>query len=177
MRRLSVRRSSVHGRGVFALRALRAGELILEYTGTVMAWKHAVSRHRRFGAAGHTFLFGLSDGRVIDGSLGGNSARWLNHACVANCEAVESDGRVYIQAVSNIKAGEELFIAYDPHTGERFVTRGTVRDDLGNELMQRSEPQRLPVRLHARPMSSINDALRDLSAGQVLGRVIAVNEA
>ena len=61
---------------------------------------------------GHTFLFGLSDGRVIDGSLGGNSARWLNHACVANCEAVESDGRVYIQAVSNIKAGEELFIAY-----------------------------------------------------------------
>ena len=112
MRRISVRRSSVHGRGVFALRALRAGELILEYTGTVMAWKHAVSRHRRFGAAGHTFLFGLSDGRVIDGSLGGNSARWLNHACVANCEAVESDGRVYIQAVSNIRAGEELFIAY-----------------------------------------------------------------
>ncbi|MFM0441813.1 SET domain-containing protein-lysine N-methyltransferase, partial [Paraburkholderia strydomiana] len=50
--------------------------------------------------------------RVIDGSLGGNSARWLNHACVANCEAVESNGRVHIHAVSDIKPGEELFIKY-----------------------------------------------------------------
>ncbi|MGF6997464.1 SET domain-containing protein [Paraburkholderia sp. GAS32] len=112
MRRISVRRSSVHGRGVLALRPLRAGEFILEYTGTVMSWKRAVGRHRRLGEEGHTFLFGLSDGRVIDGSLGGNSARWLNHACAANCEAVESDGRVYIQAVADIRPGAELFIAY-----------------------------------------------------------------
>ncbi len=112
MKRISVHRSSVHGRGVFALRPLCAGELILEYKGTVMSWKRATSRHRRFGQEGHTFLFGLADGRVIDGSLGGNSARWLNHACVANCEAIEDDGRVYIQAVSDIQPGEELFIAY-----------------------------------------------------------------
>ncbi|MBC8752895.1 MULTISPECIES: SET domain-containing protein [Paraburkholderia] len=112
MKRISVRRSSVHGRGVFALRPLFAGEFILEYTGTVMSRKRAISRHRRFGEEGHTFLFGLSDGRVLDGSLGGNSARWLNHACVANCEAVEDNGRVYIQAVSDIQPGEELFIAY-----------------------------------------------------------------
>jgi len=69
-------------------------------------------RKRSFGKEGHTFLFGLSDGRVIDGSLGGNSARWLNHACVANCEAVESNGRVHIHAVSDIESGEELFITY-----------------------------------------------------------------
>ncbi|REG45542.1 hypothetical protein B0G80_9150 [Paraburkholderia sp. BL6669N2] len=112
MKRISVRRSSVHGRGVFALRLLCAGERILAYKGTVMSRKRAMSRHRRFGKEGHTYLFGLSDGRVIDGALGGNSARWLNHACVANCEAVEDDGRVYIQAVSNIPPGEELFIAY-----------------------------------------------------------------
>ncbi|WP_350357282.1 SET domain-containing protein-lysine N-methyltransferase [Paraburkholderia fungorum] len=112
MKRISVRSSTVHGRGVFALRPLCAGELILEYTGTVMSWKRAVSRHRKFGHVGHTFLFGLSDGRVIDGSLGGNSARWLNHACVANCEAVEWNGRVRILAVSDIQPGEELFITY-----------------------------------------------------------------
>ncbi|MFM0529975.1 SET domain-containing protein-lysine N-methyltransferase [Paraburkholderia strydomiana] len=112
MKRIVVRRSGVHGRGVFALRPISAGELILEYAGTVMSWKQAIARHRRFGKEGHTFLFGLSDGRVIDGSLGGNSARWLNHACVANCEAVESDGRVHIHAVSDIKPGEELFITY-----------------------------------------------------------------
>ncbi|MBT2792840.1 SET domain-containing protein [Paraburkholderia strydomiana] len=119
MKRISVRRSSIHGRGVFALRPLRAGELILEYTGTVMSWKRAISRHRRFGEEGHTFLFGLSDGRVIDGSLGGNSARWLNHACVANCEAVESKGRVYIQAIGDIRPGEELSIAYGLTTDGR----------------------------------------------------------
>ncbi|MFL9916873.1 alcohol dehydrogenase [Paraburkholderia sediminicola] len=45
------------------------------------------------------------------------------------------------------------------------------------KLMQRSTPQHLPVRLHARPMSSINEALGELSAGHVLGRVVAVNEA
>ncbi|WP_084690258.1 SET domain-containing protein [Paraburkholderia caledonica] len=119
MKRISVRRSSVHGRGVFALRPICAGELILEYTGTVMSWKRAKTRHRRFGEEGHTFLFGLANGRVIDGSLGGNSARWLNHACIANCEAVEDDGRVYIHAVSNIEPGEELFIAYGLTTDAR----------------------------------------------------------
>jgi SET domain-containing protein len=112
MKRIAVRRSGVYGRGVFALRPIRKGELILEYAGTVMSWKRAITRHRRFGKEGHTFLFGLSDGRVIDGSLGGNSARWLNHACAANCEAVESDGRVHIHAVSDIGQGEELFITY-----------------------------------------------------------------
>lgn len=93
---------------------------MLEYTGTVMTWRRAVSRHRRYGVEGHTFLFGLSDGRVIDGSLGGNSARWLNHACNANCEAIEVDGRVYIETIANIDTGEELFIAYG------LVTEGRV---------------------------------------------------
>jgi SET domain-containing protein len=74
MRRLIVRRSSVHGKGVFAMRPLAAGERVLEYKGEITAWRDAVRRHRREGVEGHTFLFGLSDGRVIDGSRGGNSA-------------------------------------------------------------------------------------------------------
>jgi SET domain-containing protein len=76
-------------------------------------------------------VFGLSDGRVIDGSVGGNSARWLNHACRANCEAVEIDGRVFIEAAVDIQRGEELFISYglavdDPHdeeTRSQYVCR------------------------------------------------------
>jgi SET domain-containing protein len=123
MKRIAVRRSGVHGRGVFALRALSAGELILEYAGTVMSWKQAITRHHRFGKEGHTFFFGLSDGRVIDGSLGGNSTRWLNHACVANCEAVECDGRVHIYAVSEIQPGEELFITYGLSVEGRLSAR------------------------------------------------------
>ncbi|TCK32031.1 hypothetical protein B0G84_9163 [Paraburkholderia sp. BL8N3] len=112
MRRVIVRRSPVHGRGVFALRALAAGERILEYKGEVTSWRRAASRHKRTGKPGHTFLFGLSNGRVIDGAQGGNSARWLNHACDANCEAVEENGRVFVEAVCDIAAGDELFIRY-----------------------------------------------------------------
>jgi hypothetical protein len=112
MRRVTVRRSPVHGKGVFALHHLAAGERLLEYLGEVTTWRKATARHQRHGVEGHTFFFGLSDGRVIDGSHGGNSARWLNHACAANCEAVEDARRVFIETIADIEAGQELFIEY-----------------------------------------------------------------
>jgi uncharacterized protein len=112
MRRVIVRRSSVHGKGVFDMRPLSAGERVLEYKGELISWRKAVRRHQREGVAGHTFLFGLSDGRVIDGSRGGNSARWLNHACAPNCETVEDACRIFIHTLRPIEAGEELFIEY-----------------------------------------------------------------
>ncbi|ASW03586.1 SET domain-containing protein [Paraburkholderia aromaticivorans] len=112
MRRVIVRQSPVHGKGVFALRVLTAGERVLEYKGVITGWREAVRRYRREGIEGHTFLFGLSDGRVIDGSRGGNSARWLNHACAPNCETIEDAGRIFIHTLRPIGAGEELFIEY-----------------------------------------------------------------
>lgn len=112
MRRVIVRRSPVHGKGVFALRRIAGGERLLEYKGEVTTWREAVRRRQRHGVDGHTFFFGLSNGYVIDGSRGGNSARWLNHACAANCEAVEDAGRVFIEAVRDIEAGDKLFIEY-----------------------------------------------------------------
>lgn len=112
MRRVIVRRSVIHGRGVFAARPLRAGERLFEYTDEVTTWKAAVRRYESRGDEAHTFLFGLSDGRVIDGGRGGNSARWLNHACEPNCGTIEVDGRVFIDAARNIQGGEELFIDY-----------------------------------------------------------------
>ncbi|WP_134143890.1 SET domain-containing protein-lysine N-methyltransferase [Paraburkholderia sp. BL6665CI2N2] len=113
MRRVAVRKSSVHGRGVFALQAITAGARILEYRGEVTSWRRAAARYKRSGTPGHTFLFGLADGRVIDGSVGGNSARWLNHSCRPNCEAIEDErGRVFIETIRSVKPGDELFIAY-----------------------------------------------------------------
>lgn len=112
MRRVIVRRSPVHGKGIFAMRSLAAGECVLEYKGEIATWRNALRRHRREGVAGHTFLFGLSDGRVIDGSRGGNSARWLNHACTPNCETIEDGERIFIHTLRQIDAGEELFIDY-----------------------------------------------------------------
>jgi uncharacterized protein len=75
MRRVVVRRSPVHGKGVFASRPLAAGERVLEFKGEVTSWRKVTRRFRRNSVDGHTFLSGLSDGRVIDGSQGGNSAR------------------------------------------------------------------------------------------------------
>jgi SET domain-containing protein len=98
---------------VFALCAIPAGQRILEYRGEVTSWRRASARFRRSGIPGHTFIFGLADGRVIDGSVGGNSARWLNNSCQPNCEAVEDErGRVFIETLRDVMPGDELCIAY-----------------------------------------------------------------
>jgi len=117
-----VRQSPVHGRGVFALRTIPAGERIIEYRGERISWDEATQRAEdRGGPVNHTFYFSLHDGRVIDGGKRGNDARWINHACSPNCEAYEEDGRVYIHALRDIDAGEELNYNYalvydDRHT-------------------------------------------------------------
>jgi SET domain-containing protein len=110
LRRITARRSPVHGKGLFALQPIAAGERLIEYKGEVTSWRRAAARQR--SEAGHTFVFGLSNGRVIDGSRGGNSARFLNHACAPNCEAIEAGERVFIHALAPIAAGDELFIDY-----------------------------------------------------------------
>jgi SET domain-containing protein len=124
MKRAIVRRSSVHGKGVFATRPLAAGERVLQYKGEIISWRDAVRRHAQEGIEGHTFLFGLSAGSVIDGSRGGNSARWLNHSCAPNCETIEDNGRIFIDTLRAIRPGEELFIEY-------FLT---TDDPLENEV-------------------------------------------
>jgi SET domain-containing protein len=98
----------VHGKGLFALRPIAAGERLIEYKGELTSWRRAAARQRV--DAGHTFVFGLSDGRVIDGGRRGNNARFLNHACAPNCEAIESGDRVFIHALADIAPGSELFI-------------------------------------------------------------------
>ncbi|KMY86411.1 protein containing SET domain [Candidatus Paraburkholderia calva] len=113
MRRLSVRTSPVHGRGVFALSDLVSGELLLEYKGLHLSWREAQRLHARSNAEdSHTFLFGLDDGSVIDGAQGGNSAHWFNHSCAPNCEAEQDGVRVFIRAIRSIEKGQELFIDY-----------------------------------------------------------------
>jgi len=112
-RRIQVRRSGVHGKGVFALAALARGEQIIEYKGEVITWPEALKRHPHDPSdPDHTFYFHIDDGNVIDAKYGGNAARWINHACKPNCEADEVEGRVFIKALRAIKPGEELFYDY-----------------------------------------------------------------
>jgi SET domain-containing protein len=112
-RRVQVRRSGVHGKGVFALAAIPAGETIIEYTGERITWKEALRRHPHDPAQpNHTFYFHIDDQHVIDANVDGNAARWINHACDTNCEADEVDGRVFIKATRDVRPGEELFYDY-----------------------------------------------------------------
>jgi uncharacterized protein len=112
-RRVQTRRSGVHGKGVFALQPLAAGETVLEYTGEVISWPEALRRHPHDpDQPNHTFYFHLDEKHVIDGNVGGNSSRWINHSCKPNCEAEDDEGRVFIKTLRNIDAGEELFFDY-----------------------------------------------------------------
>lgn len=110
----AVRASDIHGHGVFARRKIRAGDRIIEYRGERIDWETALQRaEEKDSPLGHTFLFSLADGRVIDGGKRGNAARFINHSCEPNCEAMEhEDGRVYIYALHDIERGEELSYNY-----------------------------------------------------------------
>lgn len=124
-RRIQVRKSGVHGKGVFALKPIAAGERIIEYTGEIIPWPEALRRHPHDPAdPNHTFYFSLDSGDVIDALYGGNNARWINHSCEPNCEAEETDaGRVYIRALRDIEPGEELFYDYGLVLDERYTAK------------------------------------------------------
>ncbi len=112
-KRIQVRRSGVHGKGVFALQDIAEGETIIEYVGEIISWDEAQDRHPHDPSdPNHTFYFHVNEDRVIDALYGGNSSRWINHSCGPNCEADEENDRIFIKALRNIKAGEELNYDY-----------------------------------------------------------------
>jgi SET domain-containing protein len=107
-----VRRSPIHGTGVFATRAIPKGTRLVEYVGERVSHAEADRRYEDKAADdNHTFLFTVDSRTVIDAGVGGNEARWINHSCDPNCETVIEDKRVWIEATRAIAPGEEL--AYD----------------------------------------------------------------
>jgi len=107
-----VLQSSVHGSGVFATRPIARGTRLIEYVGERISHAEADRRYEhKADDDNHTFLFTVDARTVIDGGVGGNEARYVNHGCDPNCETVVDDGRIYIEAIRDIAAGEEL--AYD----------------------------------------------------------------
>jgi len=122
---LKVRRSPVHGRGVFATAPIRKGEKIIEYTGRRVLW----STIPEDLDDAKTYYFGLdNDKEVIDPSVGGNEAQWVNHSCQPNCETIEdSRERVFIKALRRIAPGEELF--YDYHLAVDVPRTKEIEDE------------------------------------------------
>jgi SET domain-containing protein len=117
-----VRNSEIHGRGVFALRRIRKGTRILEYTGERISNKEADRRYDDDNMKRHhTFLFTLDSKTCIDGSIktGGGDASFINHSCEPNCEAVITGRKIFIHALHTIEPGTELAYDYQyERTGE-----------------------------------------------------------
>jgi len=121
-RRFVVRKSSIHGRGVFALTHIPKGSRLIEYTGERISHEEADERYgEEQENSPHTMLFAVDDETVIDATRRGSSVRWFNHSCASNCEAVDEEGRIFIETTGSVGPGEELTYDYnlildEPHT-------------------------------------------------------------
>src|SRR5882757_9409591 len=110
---IEVRRSGVHGLGVFAAKAIRKGTRVIEYVGERVSHDEADRRYEEKDADdSHTFLFIVDSKTVIDAGVDGNDARFFNHSCDPNCESTVEKRRVYIEALRDIEQGAELTYDY-----------------------------------------------------------------
>ena len=102
----------MHGLGAFAVRPIPEGTRLIEYAGARLTPDEADERYPELPGEGHhTYLFAIDDDIVIDASVDGNDARFINHSCDPNCDAVVEDDRIWIETIRDVAVGEEL--AYD----------------------------------------------------------------
>jgi SET domain-containing protein len=122
-RLFEVRKSKIAGLGVFATRKIPKGTRLIEYTGERLTSDESDRRYPEDDPSGnhHTFLFSIDDDVVIDAAFGGNDARWINHSCDPNCDAVIEDGRLWIETIRDVKRGEELAYDYAYELEERHT--------------------------------------------------------
>jgi SET domain-containing protein len=138
-----VRHSPIHGYGVFALRRIRKGTTVTEYLGDRISHAEADARYESKTADdNHTFLFTVDARTVIDGGVGGNDARYINHGCDPNCESATANRRVFIEAIRTIEPGDELAYDYQiqrdpddpPNVDEVFACRCGAANCRGSML-------------------------------------------
>jgi hypothetical protein len=128
---IATRRSRIHGNGVFAAAPIRKGTRLIQYRGRLRSHEEVDRVYADDADTGHTFLFTLNDEYVIDANVDGNDARWINHSCDPNCEAVhhEDEGgdphrdAIYIEAIRAIEPGEELTYNYGIRLAEAHTAK------------------------------------------------------
>ena len=108
-----LRRSSIQGFGGFATRDIPKGTRIIEYVGEKITNAESDRRYDNESMKRHhTFLFTLNGRTIVDAAVDGNAARFINHSCEPNSEAIIERGHIYIYAKRAIPAGEELLYDY-----------------------------------------------------------------
>jgi len=104
-----IRRSGIHGRGLFAAQSFAAGEAVAEYKGEPIGKAESLRRQAR---RKRIFIFEFDAQHDLDGGGLDNSVRFANHSCAPNCEAVAEEGKIYLRALRSIAVGEELTFDY-----------------------------------------------------------------
>jgi SET domain-containing protein len=115
---IQIKRSKIHGDGVYAKIDIPAGTDIIQYVGDIVSKEESerraeeVSQLAKRTGSGLVYTFTLNDEYDIDGNVSWNPARLINHACETNCEAQSGDDEIWIVSTKGIKQGEELYYDY-----------------------------------------------------------------
>ncbi len=117
-----IRHSPIQGFGGYATHPIAAGVRLIEYAGERLTPAQTEARYPDTdGERHHTYLFAIDDTVVVDAAVNGNAARFLNHSCAPNCDAVIDDGRIWIETLHDIEPGEELVYDYAYTLAERHT--------------------------------------------------------
>ncbi len=98
-------RKSTSGFGLFADQAIPKNRFVIEYWGKIIS-------DDRSNEIGGKYIFGLEKNKNIAGAARKNIARYVNHSCRPNCEAVMTGDRVFINSIKKIQPGDELTYNY-----------------------------------------------------------------
>jgi SET domain-containing protein len=146
-----IRRSRVHGNGAFARRAIPRGRRVAEYTGERISHAEASRRYDALPDSVPTYLFAVDSRVVVDATHAGGNARYINHACQPNCEAVVLGGRVFIETIVDVPAGVELTYDYNLYVDAgKTVDRDQMRCACGSARCRGTLLGAEPTPRHAR---------------------------
>jgi uncharacterized protein len=116
---IEVKNSKVHGLGVYAAKDIPKGTNVIEYVGRLISKKEADDLsdvHIEMGMSnpehGMVYIFELNKKYDIDGNVEWNTARFINHSCDPNCETSGDEDHIWIEAMRDVKKGEELNYNY-----------------------------------------------------------------
>lgn len=137
---ISQANSPIHGTGVFANQRIPKGTRIVEYEGLRLTVADYVASQRCLQAP-MIYAISIDADQVIDGNVNGNQARFINHSCEPNCQALSFlAGHIHIYALQDITAGTELTFDY---------SLGCVEPQ-GDNSIDNSAPTPFPMQLQCR---------------------------
>ena len=105
---LAFNESPIHGLGGFAKSDIPVGSRVIEYLGEKISKQESLQRCEQ----NNEYVFMLSEREDLDGNVEWNPARFINHSCSPNCEALLENERIWIVSVCDIKQGDEITFNY-----------------------------------------------------------------